>query len=64
MKKDTATLSAVVEKLDLKLFGSKREPYLMHQLKKLLSTEARKETRKHLADTAIIVYSDYSKGII
>lgn len=35
----------------------------MHQLKKLLSTEARKELRKNLPDTAVIVYSDYSKGI-
>ena len=34
----------------------------MHQLKKLMSTEARRELRKNLSDDAAIVYSDYSKG--
>ena len=36
----------------------------MHQLKKVLATEARKELRKNLPDTAAIIYSDFSKGNI
>ena len=51
-----------MKKLDEKVFEGKRETFLMHQLKKLLSTEARKELRKNLSDNAAVVYSDYSKG--
>ena len=62
LRKVEATFSAVVERLNERVFVGKRETFLMHQLKKLLSTEARKELRKNLPDHAAIVYSDYSKG--
>ena len=58
----SATFSQVVDKLGERFFGEKRETFLMHQLKKFLSTEARRELRKNLHDNAIIVYTDYSKG--
>ena len=58
----SATFSETVEKLSVRVFEGKRETFLMHQLKKLMSTEARRELRKNLSDDAAIVYSDYSKG--
>ena len=63
LRKVEATFSAVVERLNERVFVGKRETFLMHQLKKLLSTEARKELRKNLPDHAAIVYSDYSKEL-
>ena len=58
----SSSFSEAVHKLESRIFGGKRETFLMHQLKKLLSTEARKHLRKNLKDNEAIVYSDYSKG--
>ena len=62
LQKTEATFSTTVDKLKVRVFGGKRETFLMHQLKKLLSTEARKQARKNLPDYAATSYSDYSKG--
>ena len=62
LQKINETFAGAVKKLSGKVFGGKRESFLIHQLKKLLSTEARKETRKHLSDHAAVCYSDFSKG--
>ena len=62
LQKVTATFSEAVEKLSWRVFKGARETFLIHQLKKLLSTEARKQLRKNLTDFEAIVYSDFSKG--
>ena len=63
LQKLDGTFAEVVEKLGIKVFGSRRETFLMHQLKKLLSTEARHEMRKSLSDNDVIAYSDFSKEL-
>ena len=58
LQKVTATFSEAVEKWRWRVFEGARETFLIHQLKKLLSTEARKQLRKNLTDCEAIVYSD------
>ena len=60
--KSSATVSTVVEKLGEQVFRNKKETLLMHSLKKILASDARKDLRKQLGDQDAIVYSDYSKG--
>ena len=60
----TATVQEAFDKLSEKVFSSGRETFLMHSLKKVLSSDSRKELRKNLGDQEAIVYSDYSKGNI
>ena len=60
LQKVTATFSEALEKLRWRVFEGVRETFLIHQLKKLLSTEARKQLRKNLTDFEAIVYSDFS----
>ena len=58
LQKVTATFSEALEKLRWRVFEGVRETFLIHQLKKLLSTEARNQLRKNLTDCGAIVYSD------
>ena len=60
--KHSEPLSAVVEKLGEQVFRTRKESLLMHTLKKVLSADARQDTRKGLKEDDAIVYSDYSKG--
>ena len=61
--KVSSTFKKVVDKLSEKVFStSKKESFLMHCLKKLLSSDARAGLRKNLGGQEAICYSDFSKG--
>ena len=60
--KHSETFNAVVDKLGEQVFRTRKESLLMHSLKKVLASDARKDLRKLLGEEDAIVYSDYSKG--
>ena len=58
--KVSCTVGDAVEKLKERVFSKKRETFLMHSLKKILSADSRQNLRKSLEDDEAIQYSDYS----
>ena len=45
------------------LFGQK-EPYLIHLLRKQLGSALRKNLRQNLGEEDVIIYTDFSKGLL
>ena len=46
-----------------KIFGG-REPFLIHLLRKELGGKMRQNLRQNLRQDDVVVYSDFSKGIL
>ena len=63
LKKLSMTLESLLEAMSDRLFKTK-EPFLLHLLKKKLGRLNRKYLRENLTDGDVIIYTDYSKGIM
>ena len=62
LRKQDVSLDYLVQKIRFTLFQGK-EPFLIHQLRKELGKQVRKDLRQHLLPEDIIIYSDFSKEL-